>query len=184
MATALKSADLVFFLAHVTTRIKGISRVRKINKTRFWIQCDTWWSIYALNQTFYSFPYSSRKVLKECLLCVVQLCRVHPRTSDQFVCIVGGLLLTSSQETVLLLCETLASFASMKRGVLKLLLPDLCNCIGKSEFCIKLTYTAKAVVPLGFSIDGFEIFFERSKFPNFSHKTSNFYVFLLNFPKN
>ena len=72
---------------------------------------------------------SSRKVLKECLLCVVQLCRVHPRTSDQFVDIVGGLLLTSSQETVLLLCETLASFASMKRGVLKLLLPDLCNCI-------------------------------------------------------
>ena len=73
---------------------------------------------------------SSRRVLKECLVCVVTLCRVHPRTSDQFVDIVGGLLLTSSRETVLLLCETLASFASMKRGVLKLLLPDLCNCIG------------------------------------------------------
>ena len=71
----------------------------------------------------------SRKVLKECLLCVVQLCRVHPRASDQFVDIVGGLLLSSTQETVLVLCETLASFASMKRGVLKLLLPDICNAI-------------------------------------------------------
>ena len=73
---------------------------------------------------------SSQTVLKECLLCVVQLCRVHPGTSDQFVDIVGSLLLTSNHETVLLLCETLASFASMKKGVLKLLLPDLCNCIG------------------------------------------------------
>lgn len=54
---------------------------------------------------------ASRKVLKECLLCVVQLCRVHPKTSDQFVDIVGGLLLNSSRETVYLLCETLASFA-------------------------------------------------------------------------
>ena len=72
---------------------------------------------------------SSQRVLKECLLCVVQLCRVHPRTSDQFVDIVGGLLLNSSQETVYLLCETLASFAAMKRGVLKILLPDICNAI-------------------------------------------------------
>lgn len=54
---------------------------------------------------------ASRRVLKECLLCVVQLCRVHPKTSDQFVDIVGGLLLNSSRETVYLLCETLASFA-------------------------------------------------------------------------
>ena len=43
--------------------------------------------------------------------------------------IVGGLLLSSTQETVLVLCETLASFASMKRGVLKLLIPDICNAI-------------------------------------------------------
>ena len=42
----------------------------------------------------------SRKVLKECLLCVVQLCRLYPRASDQFVDIVGGLLLSSTQETV------------------------------------------------------------------------------------
>ena len=71
----------------------------------------------------------SRRVLKECLLCVVQLCRVYPRASDQFVDIVGGLLLSSTHETVLVLCETLASFASMKRGVLKLLIPDICNAI-------------------------------------------------------
>ena len=44
--------------------------------------------------------FSLIQVLKECLLCVVQLCRVHPRTSDQFVDIVGGLLLTTSRETV------------------------------------------------------------------------------------
>ena len=45
-------------------------------------------------------------------------------------------------------------------------------------------HARQAVAPLGFSIDGFETFFERSKFPNFSVKTPNFYVFILNFPKN
>ena len=72
---------------------------------------------------------STMKVLKECLLCVVLLCQTTPKASDQFVDIVGGLLLTSSQETVLLLCQTLASFGSMKQGVLSLLLPDICNAI-------------------------------------------------------
>ena len=31
----------------------GISRVQKLNKTKFWTQCVTWWSIYASNQTFF-----------------------------------------------------------------------------------------------------------------------------------
>ena len=64
-------------------------------------------SIYFLpNHNMCSFTFRHLKkfsliqVLKECLLCVVQLCRVHPRTSDQFVDIVGGLLLTTSRETV------------------------------------------------------------------------------------
>ena len=60
---------------------------------------------------------------------MVLLCQTTPKASDQFVDIVGGLLLTSSQETVLLLCQTLASFGSMKRGVLSLLLPEICNAI-------------------------------------------------------
>ena len=60
---------------------------------------------------------------------MVLLCQTTPKASDQFVDIVGGLLLSSSQETVLLLCQTLASFGSMKRGVLSLLLPDICNAI-------------------------------------------------------
>ena len=68
-------------------------------------------------------------IFQECLHCVVLLCQTTPKASDQFVDIVGGLLLTSSQETVLLLCQTLASFGSMKRGVLSLLLPEICNAI-------------------------------------------------------
>ncbi len=72
---------------------------------------------------------SGLRVLKECLTCVVQLCRVQPKASDQFVDIVGGMLLSSNKETVLLLCEVLASFAGMKKGVLRLLLPDICNAI-------------------------------------------------------
>ena len=40
-----------------------------------------------------------------------------------------------------------------------------------------------AVAPLGFSIDGFEPFIERRKLPNFSVKTPNFYLVVLNFPK-
>jgi integrator complex subunit 7 len=72
---------------------------------------------------------SSRMILKECLICVVLLCQVQPGACDQFVDIVGGMLLTSSRETVLLLCETLASFASIKSGVIKLLMPDICHAI-------------------------------------------------------
>ena len=59
MGITRKSAEVMFFLAQVTPPIKGISRVRKINKAKFWIQCHTWWSVYALNQTFYSSLYSA-----------------------------------------------------------------------------------------------------------------------------
>lgn len=71
----------------------------------------------------------SNKALKECLQCVVLLCRVQPEACDQFVDIVGGRLNTSNKETMVLLCETLASLGSMKRGVLKLLLQDICHAI-------------------------------------------------------
>ena len=45
----------MFFLAQVAP---PISRVRKINKTMFWTQCDTWWSICELNYFFSSSPSS------------------------------------------------------------------------------------------------------------------------------
>ena len=43
------SAEVMFFLAQVAPPIKGVSRVRKINKTNFEVQYNTWWSIDALN---------------------------------------------------------------------------------------------------------------------------------------
>ena len=44
-------------------------------------------------------------------------------------------------------------------------------------FTTMLTPYLQTVAPLGMSIDGFETFFERSKLPNFSVKTPNFYVY-------
>ena len=44
--------------------------------------------------------------------------------------------------------------------------------------------THESVASLGFSIDGFETFSDRSKLPNFSDKTPNLQVFILNFPEN
>ena len=48
MAITKKSAVLVFFLAQVVPPIKGVSRVRKINKTNFGMQFDTLWAICVL----------------------------------------------------------------------------------------------------------------------------------------
>ena len=42
---------------------------------------------------------------------------------------VGGMLLQSGPVAMTLLCEVLAALGNMKRGVLKLLLPDICNTI-------------------------------------------------------
>ena len=36
--------------------LKGLrsnSRIRKVSKTKQWTVCDTWWSIYELNLTFF-----------------------------------------------------------------------------------------------------------------------------------
>ena len=38
----------VFSPTPLTPPIRGISRIRKTNNTKFYKQCDTWWSIYAL----------------------------------------------------------------------------------------------------------------------------------------
>ena len=47
---------------------KALSRVRIVNKTKFWTLYATWWTIYALNYTIFSPPYSDVK----CLLCGVK----------------------------------------------------------------------------------------------------------------
>ena len=78
-------------------------------------------------------------VLRECLRCSVMLCKVKTETCDQFVDIIGGGLTElkgggrKDESILLLLCETLASLGHMKFGVLKLLLPDICNVM--SLFC-------------------------------------------------
>ena len=82
---------------------------------------------------------SSRKtvnlrVLKECLCCCVMLCNVKQETCDQFVDIIGSSLMENNGykkdgRLMLLLCETLASLGHMKFGVLKLLLPEICNLV-------------------------------------------------------
>lgn len=72
---------------------------------------------------------STTAVLKECLHCVVVLCQVQPESCDQFVDIIGGMLSSAGDETATLLCEVLAALGNMKEGVLKLLLPDICNLI-------------------------------------------------------
>ena len=80
----------------------------------------------------------SSTVLKECLRCCVMLCKVKSEACDQFVDIIGSSLTEQSGEgrkdgsTVLLFCETLASLGHMKAGVLKLLLPDICNILSSS----------------------------------------------------
>ena len=60
MAITLKSAEVMFFLALVAPPIKGVTRVRKVDKTKFGTQHDTLWSIYALNQTYFSSLYMDK----------------------------------------------------------------------------------------------------------------------------
>ena len=62
----------------------------------------------------------------------MSLCNVHPKSCDQFVDILGQLLNARNHEENLttslpLVCEGLASLGSIRTGVLKLLLPDICN---------------------------------------------------------
>lgn len=64
--------------------------------------------------------------LKECLQCVVRLCRVQPEACDQFVDIIGGMLHTG-EESLSLLCEVLSALGNTKPGVLKPILHDICN---------------------------------------------------------
>ena len=59
MEHAYKSADFVFFPAPVAPSLRGMSRVRNVNKTQFWTYCATCWPLSVLYLTFVSFPYSS-----------------------------------------------------------------------------------------------------------------------------
>jgi len=61
MVHADKSADFVFFPTPFVPSSKAFSRVRNVNKIQFWIYYATCWSIYVLNQTFFSFLHNKTK---------------------------------------------------------------------------------------------------------------------------
>ena len=70
-------------------------------------------------------------VLKETLNCIVMLCNSYPKACEQFVDIVQ--LSAQNDENMILLCTVLAALGNRTKGVLKLLLPEICNLMSNSN---------------------------------------------------